>query len=246
MRLEPGLSGRQPAGADPALASAPPGGGATQWTLPGGVRARSTGRAEGNLSGRSLGHDRRRRLVVDLPWVLPRQVHGRDVLVVDGSLPQAGIEADAVVSCRDGVAVAVLTADCAPVAMASPEGVFAVAHAGWRGLEAGVIEAAAGAMRDVGATDIAAVLGPCIHPECYEFGAGQLERLQRHFGDAVATLDAAGAPAFDLPAAVAIALDRCEVTLLADARACTACSAGYWSWRARGDQERQAMVVWRR
>ena len=77
------------------------------------------------------------------------------------------------VTTRADVALAVHGADCAIVALWSPEGVIGAAHAGWRGLEAGVIPASAARMRDLGATSLSAVAGPCIGPECYEFGADE-------------------------------------------------------------------------
>src|SRR5674476_1670641 len=66
-----------------------------------------------------------------------------------------------------GTALCVLTADCAAIALASAEGVCSAVHAGWRGLVAGVVEAAVTAMRDLGASDVTASLGPCIHAPCY-------------------------------------------------------------------------------
>src|SRR5438876_12396346 len=82
----------------------------------------------------------RRRVVVDLRWTWLRQVHGDRVVTVSSPGAGAGSRADAAVTDQAGCALAVLTADCAPVALASPQGVLGVAHAGWRGLEAGVLE----------------------------------------------------------------------------------------------------------
>ena len=95
-------------------------------------------------------------------------------------------------SATPGCALAVLTADCAPVALASPEGVFGVAHAGWRGLVAGVLERTVDAMRALGATEIGAVLGPCIRAECYEFGPADLDRVAARLGDGVRATTAVG------------------------------------------------------
>jgi copper oxidase (laccase) domain-containing protein len=139
----------------------------------------------------------------------------------------------------------VLTADCAPVGLSSPEGVTGVLHAGWRGLMAGVVGATVGAMRALGATRVVAGLGPCIWPHAYRFSEGDLAGLVSVFGPAVRSADADGCPALDLPAAVAVALDRAEATLEANSGICTHCSDDHWSWRARRDQGRQATVVWR-
>jgi copper oxidase (laccase) domain-containing protein len=118
-------------------------------------------------------------------------------------------------------------------------------HAGWRGLEAGVLQRAVQAARGLGATDLRAVLGPCIHAECYEFGPADLDAVAAKLGDGVRALTADGRPALDVPAAVAVALKEAGVTQLDDVAVCTACSQDYFSWRARGELGRQAMVVWR-
>ncbi|HLH29402.1 MAG TPA: polyphenol oxidase family protein, partial [Acidimicrobiales bacterium] len=139
----------------------------------------------------------------------------------------------------------VLVADCAPLALASPEGVVAVAHAGWRGLLAGVVEAAVGAMASLGATSVEGALGPCIHPCCYEFGARDLARMAEAFGGAVVGRTQGGRPALDLPAATRSALEAAGGGLVADAGRCTGCTPGYFSHRRRADAARQAMTVWR-
>ena len=219
--------------------------------LPGGARARFTGRAEGDL-----GHGgvyvtevspevaARRWAVLDLPWTWLRQVHGDGVVVVDGPGHGAGTRADAAVTDRRGCALAVLTADCAPVALASPEGVIGAAHAGWSGLAAGIIERTLDAMRARGATTVTAVLGPCIGGECYEFGEEDLDRVAQRLGPEVRSRTHDGRPALDLAAGVAAVLGR-EGVVLDDRSLCTACTPGYFSWRARQEHERQALVVWR-
>jgi YfiH family protein len=209
---------------------------------------RWTGRAEGDLAdptGTDAAVEARRRAIVDRPWTQLRQVHGARVVVVDRPGAGTGEAADGAVSASTGVALAVLTADCAPVALLSAEGVIGLAHAGWRGLLAGVIEATAGAMRDLGATRIEAVLGPCIRPECYQFGAADLEVLAARFGPSVRAECRIGGPALDLPAAVGASLGHAGVELAGDAGICTACSPAYWSWRGGEDRQRQATVVWR-
>jgi hypothetical protein len=189
--------------------------------------------------------DARRRAVKDATWTWLRQVHGDTVVTVAGPGREAGAKADASVSAATGCVLAVLTADCAPVALVSPEGVVAAVHAGWRGLAAGVIERAVEAARELGASDLRAVLGPCIHAECYEFGETDLDVVAARLGDGVRARTADGRPALDVPAGVAAALEEADVAELDDVGVCTACSADYFSWRARGDLARQAMVVWR-
>jgi YfiH family protein len=185
------------------------------------------------------------------------QIHGSAVLVT--SLVGPGLEAapgpgrggslragsvDGLVAISPDVAVAMLTADCASIAMASPEGVFAAVHAGWRGLVEGVVARAAATMRATGATDLVAALGPCIHPECYEFSPDDLDRMAGVLGDRVRAETSEGRPALDLPAAVRSALEADGIEQRAGVDACTACGTGYFSHRARQETGRQALVVW--
>jgi len=207
-----------------------------------------TGRDDGDMAiAHEVGPeaDDRQRAVVDRPWTVLRQIHGADVAVVDEPGGASGEDGDAAVSKAPGVALAVLTADCAPIAFASPEGVIGVAHAGWRGLVAGVIEETVAAMRNLGATSVYAALGPCIHAECYAFGPADLDYMAGRFGDAVRAETSQSDPALDLAEAVRVALQQARADLQWEADICTACSSGHWSWRARRDQQRQATVVWR-
>ena len=171
-------------------------------------------------------------------WAMVRQVHGAGVVVTD-RVGHLG-DGDAIVTATPGVPIAVRVADCAPIALlAESDGVVGVVHAGWRGIVAGVVPAAIEAMRSLGATDIRAVLGPCIHAECYEFGPDELDRIAAVLGDGVRGTTAQGSPALDVPAAV-----RALVPWVEDESVCTACSPAHWSHRARGDEERQAVVAW--
>jgi YfiH family protein len=187
----------------------------------------------------------RRRAIVDAPWTWLRQVHGDTVVTVTTPGEGAGSKADASVSAATGCVLAVLAADCAPVALVSPEGVIAAVHAGWRGLTGGVLERAVDAVRGLGATDVRAVLGPCIHAECYEFRAADLAAVAAELGEGVRGRTADGKPALDVPAGVKASLRRAGVTDVTDVDACTACSDDYFSWRARKDLGRQALVIWR-
>ena len=102
------------------------------------------------------------------------QIHSCDALVVRraweiGEAPRA----DAMVTNASGIALGILTADCAPVLFAEVEArVIGVAHAGWKGALAGVIEQAIARMEELGARRerIAAVIGPCISRSAYEVG----------------------------------------------------------------------------
>lgn len=210
-----------------------------------GARVRWTGRAEGDLRPTEPASAGRLAAVAGGPVSWLRQVHGDRVVVVDGPAPVEGEEGDALVSAGPGGALAVLTADCAPVALASPEGVVGAVHAGWAGVAAGVVESAVASMRWLGATRVSAALGPCIRAGCYEFGGADLDRLARRLGPGVRSVTAGGAPALDLPAAVRGALARAGAELVADAGVCTACAADrHFSHRARAEPQRQALIVW--
>lgn len=85
-------------------------------------------------------------------------------------------EADAMVTDVPGTVLSILTADCQPVLLAdAAKGIVGAAHAGWKGALSGVLEAVVQAMRDRGATDIRAVIGPCISQRAYEVGPEMLD-----------------------------------------------------------------------
>jgi len=115
-----------------------------------------------------------------------QQVHGVDVVTVTEGWPEGdGPRADAFVTRTPGLLLGIITADCAPVLFASANGVVGAAHAGWRGAVAGVLEATIAAMRALGAEEISAVVGPCIHQASYEVAADLRDSvLARARGDA--------------------------------------------------------------
>lgn len=99
--------------------------------------------------------------------MLLKQIHGNKVLRVFNDT-SANQEFDAMVTDVPGIAIAVLTADCAPVLMYDEEnGVAGAAHAGWRGAAGGVIENTIAEMMKIGAKNIKAAIGPCIHEKSY-------------------------------------------------------------------------------
>jgi len=102
-----------------------------------------------------------------------RQVHGTRVVLLDALPPGESPEADAAVTTRAGIVCAVLTADCLPVLLAACDGsAVAAAHAGWRGLAAGVLEATTRQLRECATPGVAlqAWLGPGIGPTRFEVG----------------------------------------------------------------------------
>jgi YfiH family protein len=109
-----------------------------------------------------------RRFVPDEPaWL--RQVHGSAIADLDAA--RDGFAADGAITRMPGTVCAVLTADCLPILLADRGGsVVAAAHAGWRGLAAGVVEAAVAAMR-IEPSSVLAWLGPAIGPRAFEVGS---------------------------------------------------------------------------
>ena len=210
----------------------------------GRAQVRFTTVADGDLSDSADATSRAaaQRSVVDRPWVTVHQVHDSAVVTADATTP-SGIDADAIVTSDRTIAVAVRTADCAPIAFASG-GAIGVAHAGWRGLMAGVIGETVATLRALSDAPVVAALGPCIHAECYEFSGADLDRVAQRFGNEVRGVTADGQLALDVPAAVKAALAEENVELVHDEAVCTSCSRSHWSHRARADASRQATVVW--
>ena len=192
----------------------------------------------------ALLHEVRRNLV-DLPWTQLDQCHGSSVVIVTAPGANDRSVGDALISDVDGAVLAIWTGDCAPVAFVTGSAWFGTAHAGWRGIERGVLAATVDSLRSRTGTTVRAVLGPCIHPCCYEFGVDDLARFEQRFGPSVRATTAWGAPALDVPATVRAALAELDVAL-DDRSSCTGCAADrFFSHRVRGDAERQVMAVWR-
>lgn len=101
------------------------------------------------------------------------QIHGAEVVVIDASEKIHGDQnlpkADALVTNISGIALGIVTADCAPILFFDSEKkIIAVAHAGWRGAKAGVILSTVEAMKKLGAKNISAVIGPMIQQKSYQ------------------------------------------------------------------------------
>jgi polyphenol oxidase len=154
------------------------------------------------------------------------QIHSAEAVVVAGPWDASGQkQADAFATNVPGLALAILTADCAPVLFADSEArVIGAAHAGWKGAEAGVIEQALLAMERLGAkrVRIAACVGPCISQANYEVGP---EFRARFAAPAHARFfvpsDRAGHWRFDLEAFVTLRLEDAGVRNIARLAACT-------------------------
>lgn len=194
--------------------------------------------------------------------VVAEQVHGTEAAVAGAAdagrgwrTRESGIpHADALVTREAGVPLTILVADCAPVALVGPSGVIGLAHAGWRGLAGGVLEAALRQMAKLGAgapQECRAVIGPCIRGCCYEVG----EEVWRRFPEAcLAPAERPQARRLDLMAAVAHRLR--EAGLPADqidsVGLCTACHPELFFSHRRATQQgrpatgRMALFGWLR
>jgi YfiH family protein len=160
--------------------------------------------------------------------VLARQVHGRDVLVAGEHDSGVIGEADVLVSRTPGKIIGILTADCVPVVMLGT-GAIAIAHAGWRGLVSGSIEAA---IEMIGPVERAWV-GPSIHACCYEVGPEVVEAFRS------SGLPVAGDDHVDPGRAAVVALHRAGITDVSATDVCTSCDPRYFSYRRDGVTGRQ-------
>jgi len=183
------------------------------------------------------------------PVHLSTQCHGRGVTTPETRNQTRGTasEADAHVTDRRGGLVAVRTADCVPVLLASADGrCVAAVHAGWRGLVAGVIEAAAEAMRQRGTPPAVAAVGPCIGVGAYEVGPEVADR----FAPAHVVRRHSVRPHLDLRRVAADGLLQLGLAA-ADIDVSTACThrdaADFFSYRRAiqqgGDRGHQAAVI---
>lgn len=213
-----------------------------------GARVRFTTRAggvsEGAYASLNLGRwtdddpgavaENRRRAADGDPIAFARQVHGTDVVALDGA-PEAIAEADGVVTRARGVAAMVLTADCLPVALAAP-GAVAMVHAGWKGLSGGVLEAGVRALQADG--PVHAAIGPAAGACCYEVGPEVAERFPGWALDG---------RLLDLKAVAAHRLRAAGVAQVLDVGRCTMCEPGvFFSHRASGPVTgRQGGLAWR-
>ena len=158
------------------------------------------------------------------------QVHGARVArltLADLTTGQPLPRADASVTTDAGVACAVLVADCLPLLLASRDGrAVGAAHVGWRGLAAGVIEAAIAALRDVAGCapgDLLAWLGPCIGRHAFEVGADVVDACGGPGPSFVACRRADGSPGWlaDLPGLARDRLAAAGVEAVYGGRWCT-------------------------
>lgn len=232
------------------------------WPAPAGVFSLMTTRGGGvscppwdsfNL-GDHVGDDaahvaeNRARLRVQLPtepaWL--KQIHG--TTVVDAGSDE--LMADASVTRQAGCVCAVLTADCLPVLFCDRAGrVVAAAHAGWRGLAQGVLEATVGAMQ-VPPGEVLAWMGAAIGPEAFEVGEDVRQTFIQQHSEAAAAFvpHPSGVPGKWLADIYQLArnrLNRVGVQAIYGGGRCTFTEAGhFYSFRREGITGRMASLIW--
>jgi YfiH family protein len=167
-------------------------------------------------------------LAPDAALVTLYQVHSAEAVTVTAPWPiPENPKADAMATDRPGIALAILTADCAPILLTDPKArIIGAAHAGWNGALAGVVESVLAAMERLGAKPerIRAAIGPCISQGAYEVGP----EFERRFVGAdannarfFARSPRAGHWQFDLPAYVAQRLKEASVESVEILDVCT-------------------------
>lgn len=245
-----------------------------QWPAPPGVQALMTLRGGGvsqapfdsfNLSP-GVGDDpaavqaNRARFQALMParptWL--RQVHGCSVLHIDRDTPEHPDQPhDAAWTREPGMACMVGAADCMPVLMASRDsGAVAAAHAGWRGLAAGVVQATLGALcegQGVAPQDVRVWLGPCIGPRQFEVGADVLQAFGQDARRPDPALfmsrprpDGAARWLANLPALALLGLQDAGVRQVSLAGECTVEDPSrFFSFRRDGRTGRMVAAIWR-
>lgn len=186
----------------------------------------------------------RRRLPAEPAWL--RQVHG--VAVADADSPQAEpAAADAAVARQPGRVCVVMSADCLPVLFCDSAGtVVAAAHAGWRGLAAGVLEHTLEAM-DRPAAGILAWMGPAIGPAAFEVGQDVYDAFTREDAAARSAFRPSGNGKWhaDLYALARLRLQRRGIAGIYGGGLCThANAARFYSHRRDGATGRMAALIW--
>lgn len=245
------------------------------WPAPPGVQALTTLRHGAGVSGPPFDHfnlgnrsaadgddpqrvERNRQLLVQLArlpspphWL--RQVHGTEVLRFDAPPTASGVTAeptaDAAVTSVPGVVLAILTADCLPVVFAARDGSeVAAAHAGWRGLADGVLEATVAAMRTP-PSQVQAWLGPAAGPALYEIGQDVFDAFvgRDPMAEAAFVATRPGHWKVDLPALARLRLQRAglSVDAISGGRHCTlADPQRFYSHRRDRRTGRLATLAW--
>ena len=217
------------------------------WPAPERVHALVTTRALGDVRSEDGRQRLRERLPSDPVWL--RQVHG--VGAVNAASVPTGAEADASFTNKRRVVCAVMAADCMPVLLAEERGeAVGVAHAGWRGLAAGVLQQTARTLlerlQDPRA-ELRCYLGPAIGPQRFEVGAEVLEAMRARLpqaGSAFVPLPS-GKYLCDLFALARMALAQVGIDRVSGGGVCTYSDARrFYSFRRDRETGRHAALIW--
>jgi polyphenol oxidase len=173
-----------------------------------------------------------------------QQVHGVDVVE---ALPEIVAEADANWTATPGIACTAMTADCLPALFCDRSGTrVAAAHAGWRGLAAGVLEATLDALA-VAPADTLVWLGPAIGPQAFEVGAEVREAFLSQHAQAAQAFGESHSPGrfmADIYALARIRLAARGVTAVYGGGYCTYSDPRFYSYRRAAQTGRFASLIW--
>ncbi|MCW9012719.1 MAG: peptidoglycan editing factor PgeF [Gammaproteobacteria bacterium] len=233
------------------------------WSAPDNIRACVTTRAGGvscdEFSSFNLAmhvedqpqHVQRNRQILAEQLHLPaeplwlEQVHGTQV--VDASRAQSPVQADASFTVENNVVCSVMTADCLPLLICNRQGTkIAAAHAGWRGLQAGIIEATVDALQ-VSAKDLLVWLGPAIGPAAFEVGDEVRAAFVADMADASGAFTASkpGHWLADIYQLARLRLRRKDITAVFGGDFCTYNDPQFYSYRRQAKTGRMASLIWR-
>ena len=173
------------------------------------------------------------------PLQFMNQVHGDDVVVVDELISEP--TADALITQNPDIALAVMVADCIPLLLVS-DLVIAAVHVGRRGLVNGIALKTVSKMRELGAIEIRAELGPSICGKCYEVPQDLADEVAL-LHPVASSMSGIGSPALDLPRALVAALDSVDVSSQVSS-VCTLENHDYFSYRRHNITGRTAGVIW--
>jgi len=179
------------------------------------------------------------------------QVHGPDSHTVRrgqaSHLTAHDTKADALITDDPSRLLVIRVADCAPVLLSSHDGrIVAAAHAGWRGVIAGVIPNTIRAMQSLGANRISAAIGPCISGDHFEVGPEVAAEFERVFGAGTPTIRARprARPTADLKLAIRLQLESAGVTAFDSLPHCTFLDQNLFSHRRdRGKTGRMIGII---
>jgi YfiH family protein len=174
------------------------------------------------------------------PVQFMNQVHGGRIVIIE-SVTDEQPTADALVSGIPGVTLAVMVADCIPLLLTSPQVVAAV-HVGRRGLVNEIALKTLDLMREMGAQDISAIIGPAICGTCYEVSSEIFDEVVAQFPLASSKTNS-GTYALDLPKALTAALMSNGVKSITDQKLCTVENHELFSYRRDGVTGRQVGLV---